>query len=51
MTADEIVAGYPQITLADVYAALAYYHSHREEIQGHMRDDHEFVDNLRRTAR
>ena len=24
---------YPTITLADVYAALAYYHDHREEIE------------------
>lgn len=51
MTADEIVSGYPQLTLADVYAALAYYHSHRDEIQGHMRADEKFVDNLRQTGR
>jgi uncharacterized protein (DUF433 family) len=30
---EQIVAEvYPSITLADVYAALAYYHDHREEI-------------------
>lgn len=48
MTPDEIVAGYPQITLADVHAALAYYHAHRDEIQRHMTDDEEFVEKLRR---
>jgi len=48
MTSDEIVAGYPQITLADVHAALAYYHAHRDEIQRQMGQDEEFVDNLRR---
>jgi uncharacterized protein (DUF433 family) len=31
---DVIVSAiYPSITLADVYAALAYYHDHREEIE------------------
>ena len=48
MTSDEIVAGYPQITLADVHAALAYYHAHRDEIQGHMTEDETFVKDLRR---
>jgi uncharacterized protein (DUF433 family) len=47
MTPDEIVSGYPQITLADVYAALAYYHSHRDDIQRQMREDEDFVENLR----
>ena len=46
MTPDEIVSGYPQITLADVHAALAYYHAHRDEIQRHMRDDEAFVKRL-----
>lgn len=32
MSPDEIVYNYPTITLADVYAALAYYHDHQEEI-------------------
>jgi uncharacterized protein (DUF433 family) len=47
MSADEIVAGYPQLSLADVYAALAYYHVHRDEIQQQMKADEEFVENLR----
>ncbi len=29
----EIVDQYPSITLADVFAALAYYHDNREEIE------------------
>jgi hypothetical protein len=29
----EIVAMFPTITLADVYAALAYYHDNRAEIE------------------
>ncbi len=49
LTPDEIVSGYPQITLADVHAALAYYHAHRDEIQRQMSADEEFVENLRRS--
>ena len=40
---DEIVAGFPQLTLADVHAALAYYYDHREEINRQMEEDEEFV--------
>jgi uncharacterized protein (DUF433 family) len=39
-TPEEIVAEvYPSITLADVYAALAYYHDHREEIEASFEED------------
>ena len=48
MTPDEIVSGYPQLSLTDVYAALAYYHAHRDEIQRQMSEDEEFVESLRR---
>ncbi len=40
---DQIVADFPQISLADVYAALAYYHDHREEIDRQIREDDQFV--------
>ena len=40
---DRIVADFPQLSLADVYAALAYYHDHREEIDRQIREDDEFV--------
>lgn len=33
MSADEIVADFPHLTLADVFAALAYYFDNREEIE------------------
>ncbi len=35
-SAEEIVAAYPQVSLADVHAALAYYLDHREEIERQM---------------
>jgi uncharacterized protein (DUF433 family) len=31
-SAEEIVLQYPYLTLAEVHAALGYYHDHREEI-------------------
>ena len=41
LTPEEIVAQYDGITLADVYAALAYYHDHRAEIDADIqRGDH-----------
>jgi uncharacterized protein (DUF433 family) len=42
MSPDEIVSAYPSLTLSDVYAALAYYHDHRAEIDADIKadDDH-----------
>jgi len=44
---DEIVAEHPDLTLADVYAALSYYYDHREQIDSDMRADEEFVAGLK----
>ena len=43
MSPDEIVSRYPTITLADVYAALAYYHDHFHEIRRQMQEDEDLV--------
>ena len=40
---DQIVGEFPQLTLADVYAALAYYHDHRVEIDRQIQEDDQFV--------
>jgi uncharacterized protein (DUF433 family) len=45
-SADEIATEY-DLTLADVYAALAYYFDHREEIDARMKEDRAFVEALR----
>jgi uncharacterized protein (DUF433 family) len=42
MSPDEIVSALPTITLADVYAALAYYHDHRTEIDADIREADQF---------
>lgn len=47
MSPDEILYHYPSISLADVYAALAYYHDHREEIRQQITDDEKFARQLK----
>jgi uncharacterized protein (DUF433 family) len=47
LTPDQIVATYPGLTLADVHAALAYYHDHREMIQAQIAADEQFADELK----
>jgi len=37
LSADEIVQRYAQLSLSDVYAALAYYYDHRSEVDEQMR--------------
>jgi uncharacterized protein (DUF433 family) len=46
ISADEIVTEY-DLSLADVYAALAYYYDHREEIDRSIAEDDAFVAALR----
>ncbi|MEX2120594.1 MAG: DUF433 domain-containing protein [Pirellulales bacterium] len=39
----EIAAEFSQLSLADIYAALAYYHDHRDAIEAQMKQAEEFV--------
>ena len=36
MSAEEIAAEYPHVSLAQVYGALAYYHANRVDMDAHM---------------
>jgi uncharacterized protein (DUF433 family) len=45
-SAAEISTEY-ELSLADVYAALAYYHGHRAESDAQMRESEAFVEALR----
>jgi uncharacterized protein (DUF433 family) len=47
MSADEIADQYG-LTLAEVHAALAYYHDHREEIDAQIRAGRELAEELRK---
>lgn len=49
-SADEIVSRFPQLTMADVYAALAYYWNHRDEIQRDMQAESDLVTRLRQQS-
>ncbi len=50
MTPEEIVATYPSLSLPAVFAALAYYHSHRAEIDADIEADERFVAEMRAKA-
>lgn len=49
LSADEIATEYG-LSLADVYAALAYYYDHREEMDQAIRADEEFIAALRQRS-
>jgi uncharacterized protein (DUF433 family) len=46
-SADEIVSEFPQLTMADVYAALSYFWDHRDEIQRQMADAESLASELK----
>lgn len=49
LTPEEIAAGvYPDLTLAEVYSALAYYEDHREEIDAEHVKESRFVEDFLR---
>jgi uncharacterized protein (DUF433 family) len=48
VSADEIVSRFPQLTLADVYAALSYYWDHHEEIRRQIEGDQLFIEEMKR---
>ena len=46
MSPDEIIYHHPGLTLADVYAALSYYHDRREEIRQQIDEGEAFAKKL-----
>jgi hypothetical protein len=48
MSPDEIVDAIPTLTLADVYAALAYYWDNRDEIERQIEEGRAFAEAYRR---
>jgi hypothetical protein len=47
MTAAQVVAEYPHLTMAQVYAALAYYWTHRDEIHRDVENEERIIAELR----
>jgi uncharacterized protein (DUF433 family) len=50
MGTDEIVSGYPSLTLADVHAALAYYFENRTRIDADIQQGERFVEEMKAKA-
>jgi uncharacterized protein (DUF433 family) len=48
MSADEIIAQFPSLTLGEVHTALAYYFDHIEEIRAEMQEEQRIVEESRR---
>jgi uncharacterized protein (DUF433 family) len=46
-TPDEILADFPELSLADIFAALSYYFDHQAEIDADMKAADDFVDQLK----
>jgi uncharacterized protein (DUF433 family) len=47
-TAEKLHEWYPHLKLSAIYAALAYYHDHREQIDTQIKASIEFADRMRR---
>jgi uncharacterized protein (DUF433 family) len=46
-TPDQICDAHPELSLAEVHAALSYYYAHKSEIDQTIREDTEFANRLR----
>src|SRR5689334_7840013 len=47
LSPEEILTVFPSITLADVYAALAYYLDHRDDVEEEIRREDETAEKYR----
>jgi uncharacterized protein (DUF433 family) len=47
---DQIIAAYPQLSLADVHAALAYYYDNRDLIDQQIREDESLAQQMKQQA-
>src|SRR5918999_5691304 len=45
---DEIVSNFPHLSMGEVYAALAYFWDHRDEILRQMQEAEAFVEDMKR---
>ncbi len=47
LSAEEVIQTHPHLSLSQVYAALAYYHANRAEIEAELAADDVVYDELR----
>ena len=45
-TAEEIVDSYPSVKLSDIYSVIAYYLTHRTEVDSYMQRAHEATERI-----
>jgi uncharacterized protein (DUF433 family) len=45
---DDLHRGFPSVSLADIYAVIAYYLSHREEVEAYLQDIEQIGTEIRR---
>jgi uncharacterized protein (DUF433 family) len=50
LSPDEIAAQYGHISLAQVHAALAYYHANQDEIEGDLAEEEAFAESIGRDS-
>jgi uncharacterized protein (DUF433 family) len=50
LSPEEILGRFPQLSLAQVHAALAYYFDHRRQIQQEIQEDRQFAEKLKAGA-
>ncbi len=49
MSPDQIVQAHPHLNLAQVHAALAYYYQHTEDIKKEIKEDNEYIAQLKKS--
>jgi hypothetical protein len=47
---EEIQTQYPHLSLADIYAAMAFYYDHQEELDAQIEHDRSDYESLRASA-
>jgi hypothetical protein len=50
MTPDAIHEEYPHVSLAQIYAALSFYHDHKGEVDAQIEAEDRLVDEMRAAA-
>ncbi|MBM3457917.1 MAG: DUF433 domain-containing protein [Armatimonadetes bacterium] len=50
LTPEELQEELPHLSLAQIYAALAYYHQHKEELDADIERRHQMVERMRAEA-
>jgi uncharacterized protein (DUF433 family) len=48
---EQVIETYPHLSMAQVYAAIAYYHANREEIESDLTAEETLYDELSRESR